>query len=191
MLKAINNNTYMLKLENNNYIFNLDSNYLNELIDTILEIYRTGQPGFVSLSLSDNSYYMILGYHEIIFIFNDNNVIRYKYELAGFLSLLINDMNSIDTELFESQKNQIEKLKRYCYVSEIYHCSDVVFSTLTKLKENRNRPIVIYDKLDNMSSTYRIILQEYSLLIYNYKTISIEKLNITKNELYEKYMEFN
>lgn len=178
MIKRYNKSLYYFRFNNINYFFNSNDKIIKSYKKVIEHMYQTGSPGLLILEYHKYTYKLLIGYDECFFIFNDTYIVRNEINTIEFLRDFI---SCLDNKILLS-------LKRYSYIEKISKNCDVVSDTLAQLENNDD--FVIYDYLDNKSSTYRCIFNDYSLLIIVNDKVELEKLKINKSELIRIYKNY-
>jgi hypothetical protein len=196
---SFNNKTYfftskeMLKIDNS-------KEFICSLISNIIETITTNHPTMIKLLNENNYFYIVIGYSDIFIVsFDENNkeyVNSLEIELLEFAQEII-----LETEKFllnhkttsEDYKciNSLlkELIDTTSSVANICNCYDIRKKTIDDILysyENNHSYAIIYDQLDDLTETYRIVTEDITYLIYvNPIVIDIDIINIGRNQFSE------
>lgn len=192
---SFNNKTYFFTTEEMITVENTES-FITSLLESLLETFSTNQPSMFRLRCEDRQYNFIIGYNDIlvmitspkgiyvqsfgedIFEFSENVVAQTEKAIRAFKDnpKVYKKLLALHEELCISSTSTIE----------VFGCYDIRKKTIDDLLyayENHKPYALIYDQLDDLSETYRIVTDNITYLIsISAVSIDVELIDINMND---------
>lgn len=189
----INNKTYfctekeLITIENTKEFITLT---LNNLIETM----TTGMPTMLKLGSSNTVFYFIIGFTDVFIISlspKSLHVDSFDEDVSEFANEILSNKSNV-LKSFQDDKETLNELT-YLYreLEKTLQSSSEVFVTYDIRKrsldcliysyENEKDYAIIYDQLDDLSETFRIVTANYTYLVeYSPVGLSVNLLDVGK-----------
>lgn len=174
---SLNEKTYFFTNEEMISIENTEE-FIVPMLTSMIESFTTGKPCMFKIGAKDKVFYFLWGYDETFLITLERAGVKaqtFGKSLYEFTEEMILQMNVIlerhvnDTKLH----NKIESLYNELVLTmshtvELFSCYDIRRKTIDELiysYENKKNYSIIYDQLDDLSESYRIVTDNLTYLL--------------------------
>ena len=213
---SVNRRTYFFTREERIVVENTKE-FIIPMLQSLIETYTTGKPCMFKIGTSDSVFYFLWGYDVTFLITLERTGAKVQFFNKDIYEFTEEALLQMDTILnsFSNDLNTQKKIKvLYDELAiamsnnvEIFSCYDVRRKTIDELLyayENKKDYAIIYDRLDEITESYRVITENLTfLLTLNHLGVSIqiidvcmdkftellyEELKDSKNEFIKKYI---